>query len=115
MNATVTEIANDFRVSKDAVYAWVRSGVIPADCVDRVGATIRIRREEFGCLLRAGKLMKRPGRQVLANLYGPASCTGEDSHTTRRHRNECEHRWQDDNGSVNGTHPYGPGPDSEPA
>jgi excisionase family DNA binding protein len=99
MYSTVVEIAKRFRVSRDAVYAWIRIGTIPSSCVDRVGSTIRIRQEEFDQLLREGKLLKRRQRPVGPRL-------AEDSVTTRRTGLQFDHRWVSESGNVLDGHPY---------
>ncbi len=63
MYCKVSEIADRFRVTPDAVYLWVRTGVIPTECVDRVGATIRIDADQFHALLKEGRLCRPRGRK----------------------------------------------------
>ena len=53
MHVTVSELALRYRFSRDAIYAWVRSGLIPEACIIRIGNSIRIHSEEFEILLRA--------------------------------------------------------------
>jgi excisionase family DNA binding protein len=107
MYTKVTEIAERFRVSKDAVYLWVRKGIIPSWCVDRAGSTIRIRSAEFERLLREGKLF-RPRRSVNRQPGEPRTPIAEDSVTTCREGLRYEHRWINESGSVIQMHPYGP-------
>src|ERR1035438_5846676 len=45
--AKVSEIADRFRVSTDAVYLWIRQGKIPAGCVARIAGTVRVDEEQF--------------------------------------------------------------------
>src|ERR1700704_3492303 len=45
--AKVSEIADRFRVSPDAVYLWIRQGKIPSDCVVRIAGTVRVDEEQF--------------------------------------------------------------------
>ena len=54
--AKVSEIADRFRVSVDAVYLWIRQGRIPADCVARIAGTVRVDEEQFELRLRSGAL-----------------------------------------------------------
>jgi hypothetical protein len=62
MHEKVSELASRYRFSVDAIYDWVRAGLIPVNCVLRVGNSIRIDSDQFDRLLRAGKLY-RPRRQ----------------------------------------------------
>ena len=52
------EIAERLKVSRDAVYLWIRVGKIPSECVVRIAGTIRIDAEEFERRLRSGGLSK---------------------------------------------------------
>jgi len=54
MNAvlTVAEIASRLRVSRDAVYGWVRSGKLPG--VIRIAGTVRVDEHVLDEFLRAG-------------------------------------------------------------
>jgi hypothetical protein len=61
--AKVSEIAERFRVSVDAVYLWIRQGKIPADCVVRIAGTIRVDEEQFEKRLRSGALCQPRGRK----------------------------------------------------
>lgn len=58
MRQRVSQIAEKCQVSPDAVYLWIRDGIIPESCVERIGSTIRIDEEEFVRLLREGKLAR---------------------------------------------------------
>ena len=59
MHLKVSELASRYRFSVDAIYAWVRAGLIPSNCILRIGNSIRIESEPFEVLLRAGKLYGR--------------------------------------------------------
>jgi excisionase family DNA binding protein len=61
--AKVSEIAERFRVSVDAVYLWIREGKIPAECVIRIAGTVRVDEEQFELRLRAGALYHSRGRR----------------------------------------------------
>ena len=108
----VSEIADRFRVSVDAVYLWIRQGKIPADCVARIAGTVRIDEEQFEQRLRSGALCRPRGRTRLAvpepeSVKPLVSTIGEDSLTTVGHGPSSEHRWTSETGSVQG-HPYSP-------
>ena len=53
------EIADRFRVSRDAVYLWIRQGRIPPECVIRIAGTVRVEEHEFERRLRSGELYSR--------------------------------------------------------
>lgn len=115
MHAKVSELARRYRFSPDAIYAWLRSGLIPQGCVIRAGNSIRIDAEEFERLMRAGKLY-RPRRTMAEvramNSRDTASSVGfsDDQHTTHKERGCCQHRFvADDGASVCFDHPYSPG------
>jgi excisionase family DNA binding protein len=61
-----SEIAERFRVSRDAVYLWIRQGNIPSECVIRIAGTVRVDEEEFERLLRSGELYGRPRQKAVA-------------------------------------------------
>ena len=61
--AKVSEIADRFRVSADAVYLWIRQGKIPSDCVVRIAGTVRVDEEQFEQRLRSGALCQPRGRK----------------------------------------------------
>jgi excisionase family DNA binding protein len=105
MYLTPAEIADRFRISRDTVYALIRRGVIPAGCIDRIGSTIRIRRDKFEETLQRGALF-RPRR-----VFAAEPIVAEDSVTFCRRGNETEHRWAHESGNVMSTHPYGSGRD----
>jgi len=111
MHLKVSELALRYRFSVDAIYAWVRSGLIPTCCILRVGNSIRIDSDQFDRLLRAGKLY-RPRRQKASELARhsreAASALGlsEDQHTTKQERNQYQHRFTTDSGNVSADHPY---------
>jgi len=111
MHAKVSELANRYRVSRDAIYRWVSSGTIPDVCILRIGNTIRIDSDQFDRLLRAGKLY-RPRREreehKAKHSHEAAAALGfsEDQHTTRREGAECQHRFIAEDGTVTDDHPY---------
>jgi len=49
-----SEIAERFRVSRDAVYLWIRLGRIPSECVIRIAGTVRVDEQKFENLLLSG-------------------------------------------------------------
>ncbi len=113
MQTKVSELATRYRFSPDAIYAWVRSGLIPDSCVVRLGSSIRIDSDEFDRLMRAGKLYK-PARR---DGHGPRSAarvtSSEDNQTVKggsggAFRPHCEHRFMDEGGTVAEDHPYSP-------
>ena len=61
--AKVSQIADRFRVSVDAVYLWIRQGKIPSDCVARIAGTVRVDEEQFEQRLRSGALFQPRGRK----------------------------------------------------
>jgi hypothetical protein len=111
--AKVSEIADRFRVSADAVYLWIRHGKIPADCVVRIAGTIRVDEEQFEKCLRSGELYQPRGRKLLA-ANGPGSAEprvsvmAEDNFTTSEGGPGTEHRWTSETGSVLSNHPFSP-------
>jgi hypothetical protein len=113
MHTKVSELASQYRFSVDAIYAWVRSGLIPDSCVLRAGNSIRIDSEQFDRLLRAGKLYRprhRKAEERARHAREAASALGlsEDQHTTTEERNHYRHRFTTDSGAVSADHPYGP-------
>jgi len=114
MHLKVSELAFKYGFSVDAIYAWVRSGLIPQSCIVRLGASMRINAEEFDRLLRAGKLYQ-PRRKMAerraahSREVGAALGLSEDQHTTRRERGEHEHRFTSDQCAVDQGHPYSAG------
>src|SRR5580700_4453994 len=103
--AKVSEIADRFRVSADAVYLWIRQGKIPADCVARIAGTVRVDEEQFERRLRSGALCQPRGRK---RPVPPEPETGnrlvstiaEDSLTTVGRGPASEHRWSSETCSV---------------
>src|ERR1700692_2540239 len=96
--AKVSEIADRFRVSADAVYLWIRQGKIPSDCVVRIAGTVRVDEEQFEQRLRSGALYQARGRKALTrdahqNDKTLVSTIAEDSRTTVGDGPSCEHRW----------------------
>jgi hypothetical protein len=107
--AKVSEIAERFRVSLDAVYLWIRQGKIPADCVIRIAGTVRVDEEQFEQRLRSGALYQPRGRKPSATMAAPnVSTVAEDSHTTVVAGVRIEHRWTGDSGNVQPGHPFSP-------
>ena len=110
--AKVSEIADRFRVSVDAVYLWIRQGKIPADCVVRIAGTVRVDEEQFEQRLRSGSLFqgrgrKRPSMSEFASR--PPVCEiADDDLTTVGRGPGSEHRWTDETGRVRPEHPYSP-------
>jgi hypothetical protein len=113
MQAKVSELAVRYRFSPDAIYAWVRSGLIPDSCIIRLGSSIRIDSDEFDRLMRAGKLYK-PARSHGHRSRGASGvASSEDNHTVQggsggAFRPRCEHRFTDESGAVAEDHPYSP-------
>ena len=112
--AKVSEIAERFRVSADAVYLWIRQGKIPRDCVARIAGTVRVDEEQFEQRLRAGALCqsrrrKRPAPAGLEAGKPQVSTIAEDSFTTVGTGPRSQHRWTGETGSVQPEHPYSPG------
>jgi ribosomal protein S16 len=105
--AKVSEIADRFRVSADAVYLWIRQGKIPADCVARISRTVRVDEEQFEQRLRSGALCQRAGRK--RSVSGKRDLPiAADSFTTLGDDNKREHRWISETGRVQAEHPYNP-------
>src|SRR5271154_3116162 len=105
--AKVSEIAERFRVSVDAVYLWIRQGKIPSDCVIRIAGTVRVDEAQFEQRLRSGALYQRSGRN--GSAVKPLVYTiAEDSVTTLGHGPGSEHRWISESGGVHPEHPYSP-------
>jgi len=107
--AKVSEIADRFRVSSDAVYLWIRQGKIPADCVARIAGTVRVDEEQFERRLRSGALCQPSGRKRSAPIDPEIGSTAAaDSFTTVGAGPASEHRWINEAGSVQPDHPYSP-------
>jgi Helix-turn-helix domain len=109
--AKVSEIADRFRVSADAVYLWIRQGKIPADCVARIAGTVRVDEEQFERRLRSGALCQPRGRKRLAPPESgrPLGFTmAADSFTAVGAGPGSEHRWISESGSLQPEHPYSP-------
>ena len=62
--AKVSEIADRFRVSADAVYLWIRQDKIPSDCVVRIAGTVPVDEEQFEQRLRDAVLKQRQNEFV---------------------------------------------------
>lgn len=113
MHLKVSEIAVRYRFSVDAIYAWVRTGLLPGCCILRVGNSIRIDADQFDELLRAGKLYRprrRKADEQARRSREAASALGlsEDQHTTKQEKGQYRHRFTTDGGSVAEDHPYSP-------
>ena len=111
--AKVSEIADRFRVSADAVYLWIRQGKIPSDCVVRIAGTVRVDEEQFEQRLRSGALCQPRGRKPPApaepNMAkSQASTLAEDNFTKVGDGPGSEHRWISETGSVQPDHPFSP-------
>jgi hypothetical protein len=111
--AKVSEIADRFRVSVDAVYLWIRQGKIPSDCVVRIAGTVRVDEEQFERRLRSGSLCQSRGRKGLCpDVPGSGnpltSTVAEDSFTTVGNGPGSEHRWTGETGNVEPEHPFSP-------
>jgi hypothetical protein len=104
--AKVSEIADRFRVSADAVYLWIRQGKIPSDCVARIAGTVRVDEEQFEQRLRAGALCQPRGRKPPAETAG--TLQADDNFTTVRTGPRTEHRWTSESGGVQAEHPFNP-------
>ena len=101
MKMKVSEMAKRYRISKDAIYSWIRSGTVPESCLSRIGSSIRIETREFDRLVREGKLCK-PRRRVARPA--PGEVVAEDSNTARKASPMTfEHRFGADE-----SHPYSP-------
>src|ERR1051325_4384271 len=109
--AKVSEIAERFRVSPDAVYLWIRRGKIPAECVARIAGTVRVDEAEFDRRLRSGSLYQPRGRkptQKAREEYPKCSPIAEDNITVTGHGSRLEHRWTSESGTVEEDHPFSP-------
>ena len=113
MHLKVSELALRYRFSVDAIYAWVRTGLIPGSCILRLGNSIRIDSNQFESLLRAGKLYRprrRKAEEQARCSHEIASALGlsEDQHTTKQEKRQYQHRFTTDSGNVSRNHPYSP-------
>jgi hypothetical protein len=108
--AKVSEIADRFRVSADAVYLWIRQGKIPPECVVRIAGTVRLDEEQFEQRLRAGALCQPRGRKSVKTegARATASIAADDSFTTVGSGPGTEHRWTNESGKVQADHPFSP-------
>ena len=107
--AKVSEIADRFRVSADAVYLWIRQGKIPSDCVVRIAGTVRVDEEQFEMRLRSGALCHPRGRKSPGEAgRKPTATMAEDSFTTLGSGPATEHRWTTETGTVQPEHPFSP-------
>ena len=110
MHSKVSELASRYRFSVDAIYAWMRSGLIPDACILRAGNSIRIDSEHFDRLLRDGKLYRprRKAEEQARHSREIASGLGlsEDQQTTQRERGDFLHRFTNHEGRVIEDHPY---------
>jgi hypothetical protein len=108
--AKVSEIADKFGVSADAVYLWIRLGKIPPECVVRIAGTVRVDEEQFEQRLRAGALRQPRGRKSGRpdSRQTKASVAAEDNFTTVGNGPGSEHRWTDEIRNVQPDHPFNP-------
>lgn len=111
MHLKVSELALRYRFSVDAIYAWVRAGLIPGSCIIRIGNSIRIEVEPFESLLRAGKLYRprrRKSEEQARHFQETAAAVGfsEDQHTTKQESGAYQHRFVSKDGRVSSEHPY---------
>jgi hypothetical protein len=109
--AKVSEIAERFRVSADAVYLWIRQGKIPADCVIRIAGTVRVDEETFERQLRSGALYQPRGRKPARGEYECSAqipLAAEDDVTTAGRGPRIRHKWIGETGSVHADHPFSP-------
>jgi hypothetical protein len=113
MYLKVSELADRYRFSVDAIYAWVRAGLIPDSCILRIANSIRIDSDRFETLLHAGKLHRPRSRRAETQALHrreTASAAGfsEDQHTTKQESGRYQHRFMTDAGTVSSDHPYNP-------
>src|SRR5260370_38584582 len=111
--AKVSEIADRFRFSADAVYLWIRQGKIPSDCVVRIAGTVRVDEEQFEQRLRSGALCqprgrKRPSQDESQSRQVLVSTITDDSVTTVGRGPSSEHRWASQTNGVKSEHPFNP-------
>ena len=71
--AKVSEVADRFRVSADAVYPWIRQGKIPSDCVVRIAGFVDRSATKTGACAIACWRSRSPSRNVSAAGGAPAS------------------------------------------
>src|ERR1022692_4235057 len=105
--AKVSEVADRFRVSADAVYLWIRQGKIPPECVVRIAGTVRVDEEQFERRLRSGELCQARGRKPGASeetATSRAFLGAEDNFTTVGAAPRSEHRWTTESGNVQPEH-----------
>jgi hypothetical protein len=107
----ISVVASRFGITPQAIYLWIKCGIIPESSVDRTGRQLQIDSAVFTSLLRQGRLMRKRGRKpAQADFRG---FFNEDCHTTCGDGPRTEHRWTHDNCNVLREHPYGPGPVAE--
>jgi hypothetical protein len=106
--AKVSEIAERFRVSADAVYLWIRQGKIPSDCVVRIAGTVRVDEEHFERRLKSDGLFHPRSRQSANRTDTGESTAAVDNFTTIGSGPRSGHRWTSDAGSVDQDHPFSP-------
>ena len=109
----MSEVADRFRVSADAVYLWIRQGKIPSDCVVRIAGTVRVDEDQFEQRLRSGGLCQPRGRKpssavAVNGVERQRPVAGEDSFTTTGSGPATEHRWISEGGAVEPDHPFNP-------
>jgi len=90
------------RFSPDAIYAWVRSGLIPASCVSVSEAAFESTRMNLIADARR-QTLQAPGATDTDRAALPDYIV-RDNHTSRRKRRRvqahCEHRFMDEGGAV---------------
>jgi hypothetical protein len=101
MHSKISELAVKYRVSRDSIYSWIRQGLIPEDCLVRLGNSIRIKNDRFETLMSAGELW-RPRRRSASWRVDLV----EDQRTVQRTVDGYGHRWVSENRSVSEGHPY---------
>ena len=95
MHLKVSELASRYRFSVDALYAWVRIGLIPSECILRMGNSIRIDSDQFDRLLHAGKLYRprrRKAEERARRSQEAAAGLGlsEDQYTTKLEKGQYQ-------------------------
>jgi len=108
--AKVSEIAERFRVTADAVYLWIRQGKIPSDCVVRIAGTVRVDEDQFDQCLRSGALCQPRGRKLsfaTKDARKPlVSGIAEDGLTTYGNGSSSEHQLTGESAGVQLERPF---------
>jgi|ERR1019366_4499449 excisionase family DNA binding protein len=79
-----SEIAKRLRVSRDAVYLWIRSGRIPSECVIRIAGTIRVDEQKLESLLFPGDRQARGVGRTEEDGAMPGADHHEDARGVRQ-------------------------------